>query len=393
MSAGACADQAGNVVTRVDEPVAAPGAVDLRPAPPSLLGRYGRDGDRRSRASRPSCSSSPGSILWWRTRRTFRSSGCWPKRLEPARRSSCSIATWASWWRRCCCSRRVTGTMMIFKPFAAIVIAPFGAAEHRSRAHEAAQGEERPARAAGPTGGRSCSRRMRVSPMRGSASSSIPRKAGDPIAFRMRRAAEWLPNGRTTRVRSTRRTGASAGIGRRGGDAQRARRCSTAPIRCTPPRWAGSPIGWLLTLLGAGDGDAGQPRRLVVLVQASAAAKARAGLDWWFPGPWPRSRPCPNPRRFRRYRDRDARKRRRPARTADGRARAGDGVRRRRAGVPGGRIDPATMHWRRAIRQILAITRRGSRRCAKRWRRRGVAVGLDIAGDAISRAPAAALCG
>ncbi|MCH2222864.1 MAG: PepSY domain-containing protein, partial [Dechloromonas sp.] len=135
-----------------------------------------------------------GTILWWRTRRTFR----W--RLLPSRLSRPAIL----WHHRdlgiviapLLLLATLTGTMMVFRPVAGLVLWPFSPPS----AIEAAL--KPPRLASGPLAARPDWRamieraqarfpdaRLRIL--------SLPRKPGDPIAIRMKRADEWLPNGRS----------------------------------------------------------------------------------------------------------------------------------------------------------------------------------------------------
>ena len=136
-----------------------------------------------------------GAILWWRTRKTFHLR-LWPKRL-----SRPSIM----WQHRdlgiivapLLLISIVTGTMMIFRPFALGVVAPFGSVS------EAAKALEPPKYKGGPL-----AEKPHFAAMLGEAHRrfpdaefrilSLPRKPGDPISLRMKQPAEWLPNGRTT---------------------------------------------------------------------------------------------------------------------------------------------------------------------------------------------------
>lgn len=136
-----------------------------------------------------------GVILWWRTRRTFRLR-LWPKRMSrPAilmQHRDLGIVM-----APLLLLSVVTGTMMIFRPFAMLVVAPFGSTAEAAKAmkppkYKGGPLAERPDYAAMLAEGR---RRFPDGEFR---ILSLPRKAGDPIMLRMRRAAEWLPNGRTT---------------------------------------------------------------------------------------------------------------------------------------------------------------------------------------------------
>ena len=91
----------------------------------------------------------------------------------------------------------VTGTMMLFRPFALMVVAPFGSVAATAQALEppkyrGGQLAAKPDYTAMLTEAR---RRFPGAEFR---ILSLPRKAGDPISLRMRQQAEWLPNGRTT---------------------------------------------------------------------------------------------------------------------------------------------------------------------------------------------------
>lgn len=135
-----------------------------------------------------------GTILWWRTRRTFRFR-LWPKRLS---------RPMILWQHRdlgivmapLLLLSSVTGAMMVFKPFAALVIAPFGAPS-------AALAANRPPKvASGPLAARPDWRGILTAaqarfPDAQLRTLALPAKPGEPILLRMRRAGEWLPNGRT----------------------------------------------------------------------------------------------------------------------------------------------------------------------------------------------------
>ncbi len=136
-----------------------------------------------------------GAILWWRTRGTF-NFRLWPKRLSrPA--IVMQHRDFGIVMAPLLLLSAVTGTMMIFKPFAATVIAPFGAPWQALAANAAPKVKSGPL-AAHPdwraiiaaAHARFPDARIRLL--------ALPRKSGDPIAIRMKRAAEWLPNGRST---------------------------------------------------------------------------------------------------------------------------------------------------------------------------------------------------
>ena len=136
-----------------------------------------------------------GVILWWRTRRTFRFR-LWPKRMSrPAivmhhRDLGVIVAPLLL-------ISIVTGTMMIFRPFAMAMIAPFGSPA------EAVKAIEPPKYKGGPLTEKPDYTAMLTEARRRFPDAefrilSLPRKAGEPISLRMRQQAEWLPNGRST---------------------------------------------------------------------------------------------------------------------------------------------------------------------------------------------------
>lgn len=136
-----------------------------------------------------------GAILWWRSRRTFKLR-LWPKRLSrPAivmhHRDLGVIAA------PLLLLSAVTGTMMIFRPVGEIVVAPISGYGTVTRALTA------PKVRGGPLPQRPDWRRMIADahgrfPDATFRTLTLPRKAGDPLQIRMKRAAEWLPNGRST---------------------------------------------------------------------------------------------------------------------------------------------------------------------------------------------------
>lgn len=136
-----------------------------------------------------------GAILWWRTRKTFQFR-LWPKRMSrPAivmhHRDLGIIAA------PLLLISIITGTMMIFRPFAMVMIAPFGSPA------EAAKAIEPPKYKGGPIAGEPDYAAMLAEARQRFPDAefrilSLPRKAGDPIMLRMRQQAEWLPNGRST---------------------------------------------------------------------------------------------------------------------------------------------------------------------------------------------------
>lgn len=136
-----------------------------------------------------------GAILWWRTRKTFQLR-LWPKRMSrPSivmhHRDLGIIAA------PLLLISIATGTMMIFRPFAMVMIAPFGSPA------EAAKAIEPPKYKGGLLTGKPNYPAMLAEARRRFPDAefrilSLPRKPGDPISLRMRQQAEWLPNGRST---------------------------------------------------------------------------------------------------------------------------------------------------------------------------------------------------
>lgn len=135
-----------------------------------------------------------GTLLWFRTRRTFR------LRLFPKRMSRPAIVMHhrdlGIVVAPLLLLSGLTGAMMVFKPVAAIVVAPFSppsevtAAMAPPRLHSAPLAAHPDWRGIVLTAHRRFpDARLRIV--------ALPRKAGDPIAIRMKRAGEWLPNGRT----------------------------------------------------------------------------------------------------------------------------------------------------------------------------------------------------
>lgn len=136
-----------------------------------------------------------GVILWWRTRRTFQLR-LWPKRMSrPSvlmhHRDLGIVAA------PLLLISIVTGTMMIFRPFALGVVAPFGSPA------ETAKALDLPKYMGGPLAEKPDYTAMLTKAHRRFPDAefrilSLPRKDGDPISLRMKQPAEWLPNGRTT---------------------------------------------------------------------------------------------------------------------------------------------------------------------------------------------------
>jgi uncharacterized iron-regulated membrane protein len=136
-----------------------------------------------------------GLILWWRTRRTFRF------RLWPARMSRPAIIM----------HHRdlgvvvapllllavVTGTMMLFRPVAMLVVAPFGSVAETEKALKPPEFKGGPL-ATSPNWQAMLNEARRLYPTAEFRILSLPKNPGDPISLRMKQSAEWLPNGRTS---------------------------------------------------------------------------------------------------------------------------------------------------------------------------------------------------
>lgn len=136
-----------------------------------------------------------GVILWWRTRKTFQLR-LWPKRMSrPSivmhHRDLGIIAA------PLLLISVVTGTMMIFRPFALGVVAPFGPVAETAKALESPKYKGGPLTRMPDYPAMLAEARRRF-PDAEFRILSLPRKRGDPIALRLRQQAEWLPNGRST---------------------------------------------------------------------------------------------------------------------------------------------------------------------------------------------------
>lgn len=136
-----------------------------------------------------------GAILWWRTRKTFKFR-LLPKRLSrPAivmhhRDLGIVVAPLLL-------LSALTGTMMIFRPVAETVMAPFGGYGIVTASLAT------PKVKSGPLATHPDWRAiLRIAHARFPDATirilSLPRKPGEPITIRMKRDAEWLPNGRST---------------------------------------------------------------------------------------------------------------------------------------------------------------------------------------------------
>lgn len=137
-----------------------------------------------------------GAILWWRTRKTFRFR-LWPKRMSrPAivmqhRDLGIVIAPLLF-------LSALTGTMLLFRPVAMLVVAPFGSVTQTVKALEPPKYTSTGPLAPNPNWHAMLSEAHRRFPEAEFRILSLPRKAHDTITLRMRQPDEWLPNGRTT---------------------------------------------------------------------------------------------------------------------------------------------------------------------------------------------------
>ncbi|MFN3818102.1 PepSY-associated TM helix domain-containing protein [Blastomonas sp.] len=135
-----------------------------------------------------------GTILWWRTRRTFRF------RLLPSRLTRSAIV----WHHRdlgiimapLLLLTMFTGTTMIFRPVTALVLGPSAPATIEAAI-------KAPDIAPAPLAERPDWRRIVRTAQHSLPGAeirivSLPKAPGGPITMRMKQPAEWLPNGRTT---------------------------------------------------------------------------------------------------------------------------------------------------------------------------------------------------
>lgn len=136
-----------------------------------------------------------GAVLWWRTRKTFRWRAL-PKRLSrPAilmhhRDIGIVVAPLLF-------VTALTGTMMIFRPVAEAVVAPFSPSANLSESLKPPSVVSSGPLAARPDWQAMFAAARARFPDGEFRIMALPRRSGDPISLRMRRAAEWLPNGRT----------------------------------------------------------------------------------------------------------------------------------------------------------------------------------------------------
>jgi uncharacterized iron-regulated membrane protein len=135
-----------------------------------------------------------GSILWWRTRRTFR------LRLIPARISRPAILMHhrdlGIVVAPLLLLTALTGTMMIFRPVATFVLSPIsspGVIEGDFAPPTYVGGELSPSLDWAAI----VMKAHQTYPGAQLRILSLPKNAGDPITIRMKQSDEWLPNGRT----------------------------------------------------------------------------------------------------------------------------------------------------------------------------------------------------
>jgi len=191
--AGAYADQAGNIVTRWNDPRERPELFLFDLHHHLLAGETGEI----VAASAGLCGLFfviSGAVLWWRTRSTFRF------RLLPARLSRPAILRhhrdFGIVFAPLLLLVMFTGTTMVFRPVTALVLGPSAPAtiEASFKPPEAEMGALaektdwahmiRTARERFPDA------EIRIL--------SLPKEPGKPITLRMKQPEEWLPNGRTT---------------------------------------------------------------------------------------------------------------------------------------------------------------------------------------------------
>lgn len=136
-----------------------------------------------------------GSILWWRTRRTFR------LRLWPARWTRPAILMHhrdlGIVMAPLLLLATLTGAMLVFRPVAGLVLSPLSPPS----AIDAALAPP-PVRAGALAARPDWSAMMAAAHARFPGAElriiSLPREVGKPITMRMKQRAEWLPNGRST---------------------------------------------------------------------------------------------------------------------------------------------------------------------------------------------------
>jgi len=131
-----------------------------------------------------------GSILWWRSRRSFEWR-LWPRKLQPGpivrhhRDLGILIAPLLL-------LTFVTGSAMIFNEVAASLLSPLGQTERGAKPPEAA-----PSAGPAPVAAMLTAAKQRF-PAAALRRLTVPSKPGAPYSVRMRQPFEWTPNGRTT---------------------------------------------------------------------------------------------------------------------------------------------------------------------------------------------------
>lgn len=132
-----------------------------------------------------------GAILWWRNRKTFRFRA-WPARMTRAAivRQHRDIGVIAA---PLLLLSMATGSLMIFEPLAAAVLAPWGSLERPAK-------PELPA--AGAVGAQTDWAAMLAAaqarfPNAAPRRLTLSQEVGEPVVLRMRQSFEWTPNGRT----------------------------------------------------------------------------------------------------------------------------------------------------------------------------------------------------
>lgn len=191
--AGAYADQAGNVITRWNDPWERPELFLFDLHHHLLAGDTGETVIGIAGVCGLFFVIS-GAVLWWRTRKTF------SFRLLPARLSRPAILRHHRDLGIIVAPLLLlvmfTGTTMIFRPVTALVLGPSApmTIEAALKAPETKLGAlaERPDWTAmiGTARQRFPDAEIRIL--------SLPREPGKPITLRMKQPEEWLPNGRTT---------------------------------------------------------------------------------------------------------------------------------------------------------------------------------------------------
>lgn len=132
-----------------------------------------------------------GTILWWRTRKTFKLRA-WPARMtRPAIiRHHRDLGIVAA---PLLLVSMTTGLLMLFEPFAQTMLAPWGSLEAADTPELPDAGPVSPETNWQATYAAAQARFPTADPRR----LQLPRKPGEPVVLRMRQPFEWTPNGRT----------------------------------------------------------------------------------------------------------------------------------------------------------------------------------------------------